>query len=55
MVPNRSQRRKLAKDLGLLGKDVSQKQKEEQSQRAKEMGKMIHLRNLTEQRNRNKK
>lgn len=45
-LPNRKQRRKLAKDLGLF-KDRNKNS----GTRAKEVGKMINLRNLTEQRN----
>jgi hypothetical protein len=51
-LPNRKERRKAAKQMGLLGKknetnDVSK-------ERAKVMGNLIRLRNLTEQRNRKK-
>lgn len=48
-LPNRKQRRKLAKDLGLF-KD----RHKNSGVRAKEVGKMINLRNLTEQRNQEK-
>jgi hypothetical protein len=51
-LPNRKERRKAAKEMGLLGKkkEVSEDAKE----RAKVMGNLIRLRNLTEQRNRKK-
>lgn len=49
-MPNRRERRKIAKDLGLLKKGTK-----ESSERSKSIGKLIHLRNLTEQRNANKK
>ena len=45
-LPNRKQRRQLAKELGLLKNKSKQS-----SERSKELGKMINLRNLTEQRN----
>jgi len=48
-LPNRKQRRKLAKDLGLF-KDRNKNS----GTRSKEVGKMINLRNLTEQRNQQK-
>jgi len=51
-LPNRKERRKMAKDLGLFGdKKVNT---EESRDRAKVMGNLIRLRNLTEQRNRKK-
>ena len=50
-LPNRSERRKMAKNLGLLGKEKSMNAKMERSTRAIAIGKLIHLRNLTEQRN----
>lgn len=53
-LPNRKQRRKLAKDLGLF-KRTSKKKKEESSEKTQALGKFIRLRNLTEQRNQNKK
>lgn len=53
-LPNRKERRKLAKEMG-LNKDKSKKEKEEISQRSKAVGNLIRLRNLTEQRNSNKK
>lgn len=53
-LPNRKERRKLAKEMG-LNKDKSKKEKEEISQRSKAIGNLIRLRNLTEQRNSNKK
>jgi hypothetical protein len=53
-LPNRKERRKLAKEMG-LNKGKSKKEKEEISQRSKAIGNLIRLRNLTEQRNSNKK
>jgi hypothetical protein len=53
-LPNRKARRKMAKDMGLFGKNKKLKD-QESSDRAKSIGKLIHLRNLTEQRNLNKK
>ena len=41
----------MAKNLGLLGKEKSMNAKMERSTRAIAIGKLIHLRNLTEQRN----
>ena len=49
-LPNRSSRRKLAKKLGLFGKNKVKKT-QEQSDKVQAIGKLIHLRNLTEQRN----
>lgn len=51
-LPNRKERRKAAKEMGLLGKkkEISEESKE----RAKAMGNLIRLRNLTEQRNKKK-
>lgn len=51
-LPNRKERRKLAKELGLFGDKKSNT--EESRDRAKVMGNLIRLRNLTEQRNRKK-
>jgi hypothetical protein len=51
ILPNRKERRKLAKKAGLL----SAKKNHESSEKSKSIGKLIHLRNLTEQRNSNKK
>lgn len=51
-LPNRKERRKIAKDMGLLGKKKSISS--ESKERSKAMGNLIHLRNLTEQRNRKK-
>ena len=51
-LPNRKERRKIAKQNGLLGKKSSNT--EEVRERSKAMGNLIHLRNLTEQRNRKK-
>jgi hypothetical protein len=53
-LPNRKERRKIAKDLGLLGKKKSSLEQSESKERAKAVGNLIRLRNLTEQRN-NKK
>jgi hypothetical protein len=53
-LPNRKERRKLAKEMG-LNKDKSKKERDEISQRSKAVGNLIRLRNLTEQRNSNKK
>lgn len=50
-LPNRKERRKLAKDMGLLKKGNNKKTEGS----SKSVGKLIHLRNLTEQRNLNKK
>lgn len=52
-LPNRRQRRKMAKDLGLFKK--KNRRKKEDPEKAQAIGKLIHLRNLTEQRNQNKK
>jgi hypothetical protein len=51
-LPNRKERRKIAKENGLLGKRYSNS--EETRERSKAIGNLIHLRNLTEQRNRKK-
>lgn len=53
-LPNRKERRKIAKELGLFGKNKD-KNNEESKERAKTMGNLLRLRNLTEQRNRKKK
>ena len=53
-LPNRKERRKIAKDLGLFGKNKSSNT-DEAKDRAKAMGNLIRLRNLTEQRNRDQK
>ncbi len=50
-LPNRKERRKLAKEMGLLKKENNKKT----SCSSGSLGKLIHLRNLTEQRNLNKK
>jgi hypothetical protein len=50
-LPNRKERRKLAKEMGLLKKDKIKKNESF----SKSLGKLIHLRNLTEQRNLDKK
>lgn len=52
-LPNRKERRKIAKNLGLFGKNKSANT-EDAKDRAKAMGNLIRLRNLTEQRNKNK-
>lgn len=51
-LPNRKERRRMAKDMGLLGKKKDTN--EESKERSKVMGNLIRLRNLTEQRNRKK-
>lgn len=48
-LPNRKERRKAAKQLGLLGKKDSNNA--ETKERSKAVGNLIRLRNLTEQRN----
>jgi len=48
---SRSQRRKLAKDLGLLGKKETLQQSLERMRRAREYGEMLHRQNLTRQKN----
>lgn len=53
-LPNRKERRKLAKEMGLT-RGKTKKEKEEISHRAKAVGNLIRLRNLTEQRNTSKK
>jgi hypothetical protein len=53
-LPNRRERRKAAKDLGLLGKKKDSGEKNESKERSKAIGNLIRLRNLTEQRNSNK-
>ena len=50
-LPNRKERRKIAKDLGLFGKKKDSAT-DESKERSKAMGNLIRLRNLTEQRNR---
>lgn len=52
-LPNRKERRKLAKQMGLFGKK-SEAVSDESKERSKAMGNLIRLRNLTEQRNRKK-
>jgi hypothetical protein len=51
-LPNRKERRKMAKELGLLGKKNNSS--DDSKERSKAMGNLIRLRNLTEQRNRKK-
>lgn len=51
-LPNRKERRKMAKEMGLLGK--KKEITDESKDRSKAMGNLIRLRNLTEQRNRKK-
>jgi len=53
-LPNRKERRKLAKDLGLFGKKKDTAETQESKERSKAVGNLIRLRNLTEQRNNNK-
>ncbi len=53
-LPNRKERRKIAKDLGLFGKKKDSAEKTESKERSKAIGNLIRLRNLTEQRNSNK-
>ena len=55
-LPNSRQRRKIATDMGLFGKNKPKlENQKDNSEKSKVIGKLIHLRNLTEQRNRNKK
>jgi len=54
-LPNRKQRRKLAKDLGLLKNKKRGYKKMEEIKKIQAIGRLIHLRNLTELRNQNKK
>jgi hypothetical protein len=49
-LPNRKQRRQLAKELGLF-KDRTKKVKDKTKERSRDVGRVINLRNLTEQRN----
>lgn len=53
-LPNRKERRKMAKDLGLFGKKKDKPETSESKERTKAVGNLIRLRNLTEQRNNNK-
>lgn len=53
-IPNRKERRKIAKKMSLFGKNKSTKAKTEKSRRSLAMGNLIRLSNLTEQRNRDK-
>ena len=53
-LPNRQERRKLAKDLGLFGKKKDTAETQESKERSKAVGNLIRLRNLTEQRNNSK-
>jgi hypothetical protein len=53
-LPNRKERRKMAKDLGLFGKKKNKAETSESKERTKAVGNLIRLRNLTEQRNNNK-
>ena len=48
---SRRQRRKMAKDLGLLGKKETFTQMLERSRRAREYGEMLHRQNLTRLKN----
>lgn len=52
-LPNRKERRKMAKEMGLLSNKTNPL-KDESRERSKVMGNLIRLRNLTEQRNRKK-
>jgi hypothetical protein len=54
-LPNRQQRRKIANEMGLFGKNKQNNEGGEAAERSKAIGKLIHLRNLTEQRNNNNK
>lgn len=55
-LPNSRQRRKIAKNMGLFGKNKPKLEDQKvNSEKSKVIGKLIHLRNLTEQRNRIKK
>jgi len=56
ILPNRKERRKLAKEMGFFGKNKEKGNEEKsiQTQRSQALGRLIHLRNLTEQRNREK-
>lgn len=51
MSQSRRQRRQMAKQFGLLGKNESYDQKCERIRRAQKMGKQIHLKNLEDVRN----
>jgi len=50
---SRRERRKLAKQMGLLGKKETLNQTLERTRRAKEYGEMLHLQHLTRQANQN--
>lgn len=52
-LPNRKERRKMAKEMGLFGKNKDLNN-DESRERAKTVGNLLRLRNLTEQRNRKK-
>lgn len=52
-LPNRKERRKIAKDMGLLSNKTNST-KDDSRERSKAMGNLLRLRNLTEQRNRKK-
>src|SRR5210317_2000348 len=51
MSQSRRQRRQMAKQFGLLGKNESFDQMRERIRRAQKMGKQIHLKNLEDTRN----
>lgn len=51
---SRRQRRKIARDLGLLGKKESFTQMLERIRRSREYGEMLHRQNLTLQKNKGK-
>lgn len=53
-LPNRKERRKIAKDFGLFGKKKDVTETQESKERSKAVGNLIRLRNLTEQRNKTK-
>lgn len=50
-LPNRKERRKMAKDLGFFKKKKDSSELQESKERTKAVGNLIRLRNLTEQRN----
>lgn len=51
MSQSRRQRRQMAKQFGLLGKNESYDQMRERIRRAQKMGQQIHLKNLEDTRN----
>jgi len=52
-LPNRKERRKIAKEMGLFSKNKKTSTNESKD-RSRVMGNLIRLRNLTEQRNKKK-